>query len=972
MVKLGMDRCRYGMIRRWAATLFLLVVFGGVPLLIGREFAGVWRQQKKEAAQELQQSEIQGILNRVAVLGNPQKRFTELLTRVTDQSRNLKTLKRQVARLGNREGQALELYLFDVRGRLVPLPGVALPPRAAAEKFYSAVARTGPPPHPKILAAFGGNAQAAGLMGESPRVFVDLKNGSRKTFGGWWPLPLRSSRLRGGIIAFVHQEFLNPQGLLDQAVHETQRRLGNGFSLGWWAPEVTPSLRPVQTVFPVGLAEFLARLSPDQAFSRFNDRHLGTLIGEDGHGFFCLPPQDWAIPPLSPAFLLPVWVDFPALAMIGILFLLGVFFFQRNRPAISSWRLGLTAKLTLVFAYAGAFFLGTLLIMALINRQDRELVHVRDIESEHLTVLERIDAEGISELLPLFRCYEDFIREADKRSPEERWRGLPALKAFLNPRRELLEGLICLDQNGQELIFMTGDDQDPGKIKRSREVYSKMAGEILAEFGSTSSKAGGNDPNAFLSKPLAQGVYWSMRTSGKIHHQKLMNQSTVTFSDLIRDPSGQPVAVFLAMHNNRRMQTAFLRSYSRSRRRTEDFPSFFAAIPIHADARWPAFPRDSLRHEPFLAAFVDKAVSLQIPRHEFGGIGHRRFLFSGMKGSHLEDYVLIMARPESRIAENSRRLNGRLALLSLGLLILGLSTAFLTSVKLLKPLRIIATGLNAIRSRNYRSHVHATGVAELEQVSAQINNTADELRDMAIARQVQDQLRPDQPLQGNGWRIDGRCLSADDLGGDYHDWFLGENDRPLFAVGDVAGHGIPAALVTALAKVELLLVSRRTQDPATMLSHLHAAFREQTGRCRAMGLWLGIFSPHERVLHCSSGGHLFAFLISAAGVEFITNPGYPLGTRRRIDFATKTLSLPESARVVVVSDGLIEARTPTGQIVGLERFSAWLGEIASHRPDELAAAIFDRVRDWSGKEVPDDDQTLVILSLDPPAPGCPC
>ena len=299
--------------------------------------------------------------------------------------------------------------------------------------------------------------------------------------------------------------------------------------------------------------------------------------------------------------------------------------------------------------------------------------------------------------------------------------------------------------------------------------------------------------------------------------------------------------------------------------------------------------------------------------------------------------------------------------LAILLLVIGVTAAMAT--RLLRPLERLEYGLDAIRRRDFKVRVQAGGVHELDRIAERVNFVAENLQDLQIARSVQEQLWPEEAISGADWAIAGRCVSAADLGGDYHDWMALPDGRVMLTVGDVAGHGIPAALITVAAKVELGMQLRRLCSPSEALEKSNEAFNEQTGRLRPMSLWLGIYDPASGLLQAAVAGHPFGILALPDGsTELIGKPGYPLGSRRKAAFPEVITTIPRGGCLVLYSDGLPEAVDRSGTPFGYDRLQKTVSQLRTASPAVIVERLLQAVAAWANTPIPADDQTVVALS----------
>lgn len=182
--------------------------------------------------------------------------------------------------------------------------------------------------------------------------------------------------------------------------------------------------------------------------------------------------------------------------------------------------------------------------------------------------------------------------------------------------------------------------------------------------------------------------------------------------------------------------------------------------------------------------------------------------------------------------------------------------------------------------------------------------------ELAAARGVQELLIPQEKLATPGFEVDSVYSPASEVGGDFfHVQTMGRDDL-LVVIGDVAGHGLKAAMNVSL----IMGALRRMQDtsPSRILNGLNRVLSGTDSFTTCQALWFG--SNGEMVI--ANAGHLPPYLNS----QEITLPGsLPLGVLGEITYDESRFFLHRGDRVLMLSDGVVEARHPNGELFGFDR-----------------------------------------------------
>ncbi|HOY69042.1 MAG TPA: SpoIIE family protein phosphatase [Candidatus Ozemobacteraceae bacterium] len=926
----------------WLAGLFLL---DAIHERAGQEFADEERDRRRD------------VLTRITVLGHAEKRYDELISTLLRTPLSLPVLARRAARLVGAEGGALELTLFDATPSLVSLPGFAPPPKRASERFMRALLAGGEDPQPKLLAAFGGDVDAARLMAGAPGSLVRLENAFVRSWGGWWPVRDRGGRVTGHLVGFVHRGRIDPAQLMDRAVRTARRLVGRAMTIGWAHPAAPDQLRPADVAWPAGLDRLIASAPPDLAELSWNGRSVLLVDGPLGERLFAIAPD--AAPASGMSAPGGACAGISVAALLAALFVLG-------GGATFTARFGLRGRLIVLFAAGGGLLLAGLMTTVLFDREDRRRILIEECESRDLELLARIDQDFLSELFPALRVYELALEEGGRSGDAEAV--ARRIRRLMRRVRSFIDGIVVVDARPGVRLFDSGLGNGRA-IAAMHSFLSEIGLGLMREFGGTAPTLSGDRKNpTLMTDIIANVLYYGIRAGRQFQFLMYLHKPMIIYAGVAAS-GGNVCAGLLVMHDPSRAQRKYLRRVV-SRWPWSREGARFAALPLSPDPSWKAFPNAATGVDLELRRWRDRVAGERLPMHGITRIRGVEYLMTALPGTRLDGYALLIARPMQEIEKRTRELDRRMAGVSLGILALIIGVTAAVATRLLGPLERLETGLAAIRRRDFATRVRPGGVRELDRLGERVNLVAETLRDLEIARSVQEHLWPETGLAGEGWAVAGGCVTAADLGGDYHDWMQLPDGRVMLAVGDVAGHGIPAALVTAAAKVELGMQIRGLCGPGETLGRMNTAFAEQAGRVRPMSLWLGLYSPSSGVLHAADAGHPFAVLALPDGTtELVGKPGYPLGSRRTASYPESVLVVPPGGRLVLYSDGLPEAVDPAGTPFGYDRLRETIAGCRQEPPAVLVDRLLATMAAWSGQAVPADDQTVVVLARHAAAQG---
>ena len=181
-----------------------------------------------------------------------------------------------------------------------------------------------------------------------------------------------------------------------------------------------------------------------------------------------------------------------------------------------------------------------------------------------------------------------------------------------------------------------------------------------------------------------------------------------------------------------------------------------------------------------------------------------------------------------------------------------------------------------------------------------------------------------------------------------------------FAVGDVAGKGAPAALLTAVIQGVFSSQAATGTPPSETLSRVNQALIRRAIESRFCTAFYATVRPDGALTYCNAG-HNPPMVLSGAGVTRLEKGGLILGLFEHATFEEDTMQLKPGDLLVAFSDGVTEALSEAGEEYGEDRLLACVEAHRSRTPQELLDAIFASVREFSMGAVQSDDVTALVL-----------
>lgn len=233
--------------------------------------------------------------------------------------------------------------------------------------------------------------------------------------------------------------------------------------------------------------------------------------------------------------------------------------------------------------------------------------------------------------------------------------------------------------------------------------------------------------------------------------------------------------------------------------------------------------------------------------------------------------------------------------------------------------------------------------------------------ELSIAREVQERLLPQKKPLVAGLDYAGLCRPASSVGGDCYEHMLDARGSLWMAIGDVAGKGVPAALLMAGVNSALRgLLAAEIREPAQMMTLLNKVLYESTPKNRFVTLMLARFDPQSAGLVFSSAGHNPMLLRRASGeADWLSTRGLGLGLTPQASYRQDSVQLAIGDVFVLYTDGVTEARSRTGEEFGEARL---LGALNGRGALAMTGAVLEAIDAFSQGAPQHDDITLLIGS----------
>ena len=230
-------------------------------------------------------------------------------------------------------------------------------------------------------------------------------------------------------------------------------------------------------------------------------------------------------------------------------------------------------------------------------------------------------------------------------------------------------------------------------------------------------------------------------------------------------------------------------------------------------------------------------------------------------------------------------------------------------------------------------------------------------KELEVARRIQLSILPAEFPGSGKLHVVARYVSMTSVAGDFYDFVLADDARAGLLIADVSGHGVPAALIASM--VKLAATSQRSQatDPAALLAGMNIALHGNTQNQFVTAAYVYL-DAEAREFRYSAAGHPPMLLLRDGAVSEIAENGLILAAFDFAAYQSTSHALQPKDRLLLYTDGILEASNKSGEFFGAERLSGLLQSTARSSAHEAADRIIQTVKQWSSSQ--DDDLTVLV------------
>ncbi len=318
-----------------------------------------------------------------------------------------------------------------------------------------------------------------------------------------------------------------------------------------------------------------------------------------------------------------------------------------------------------------------------------------------------------------------------------------------------------------------------------------------------------------------------------------------------------------------------------------------------------------------------------------------------------------------------------------GVFLIGVALVYFLVMVLVKPIQALTDGVRAVGEGSLDDDIKVDGPEEIGEIARAFNQITSKFREaqknvveqerlqkeMQVAQEIQHSLLPKRVPEISGYDIASLYKAAKEVGGDYYDFVVVDEDTLGVVVGDVSGKGVPGSLVMTMIRTALRMEARGNLSANQVMSNMNNFVTDDMKRDMFVTVFYVILDSKNRVISYASAGHNPMILYRAESEEtFSLNPrGFPVGISlpdddlfsRSID--VEKVKLKKDDMLIIYTDGVTEAMNEDRKQFGEERLIECIKEGGKLPPQEFIDQLTERISAFTGDMSQNDDITVVAI-----------
>lgn len=233
-------------------------------------------------------------------------------------------------------------------------------------------------------------------------------------------------------------------------------------------------------------------------------------------------------------------------------------------------------------------------------------------------------------------------------------------------------------------------------------------------------------------------------------------------------------------------------------------------------------------------------------------------------------------------------------------------------------------------------------------------------KELDVARSIQMSILPGEFPASTSFRVAAKYVPMAAVAGDLYDYLRTDKGCAGLLIADVSGHGVPAALIASMVKMAATAQRSQAEHPARLLAGMNAALCGNTQGQFVTAAYVHLDAQAQE-LRYAAAGHPAMLLLRGGEVTEVAENGLLLAATDEAQYTERSMTLECGDRLLLYTDGLVEAKDGQGQMFGDQALAAELQKAAKLTPAEAVERIIAKVQSWGVSQ--EDDLTALVCDF---------